>query len=105
MWDQALACQGSQHFTQPRSDGDSQSKATRETFGASGHSKHGEDKLCFIRCSSDKVLAVLEDQATRGQVIKMTEHEARQRYPDLVIASIGTKEKTNPGEPYQPGTF
>ena len=29
---------------------------------------------------SAKVLAVLEDQATRGQVIKMTEHEARQRY-------------------------
>ena len=39
---------------------------------------------------SDKVLAVLEDQAARGQVIKMTVHEARQRYPDLVVLFDGT---------------
>ena len=45
----------------------------------------------------DKVLAVLEDQATRGQVIKMTEHEARRRYPDLVVASLGAQRKDKPG--------
>ena len=46
---------------------------------------------------SDKVLAVLEDQATRGPVIKMTEHEARQRYPDLVVASLAAQRKDKPG--------
>ena len=46
---------------------------------------------------SDKVLAVLEDQATRGQVMKMTEHEARQRYPDLVVASPCAQRKDKPG--------
>ena len=46
---------------------------------------------------SDKVLAVLEDQATRGQVIKMTEQEARQRYPDLVVASLGAQRKDKLG--------
>ena len=46
---------------------------------------------------SDKVLAVLEDQAARGQVIKMTEHEARQRYPDLLVASLGAQRKDKPG--------
>ena len=44
---------------------------------------------------SDKVLAVLEDQAARGQVTKMTEHEARQRY--LVVASLGAQRKDKPG--------
>ena len=46
---------------------------------------------------SDKVLVVLEDQATRGQVIKMTEHEARRRYPDLVVAALGAQRKDKPG--------
>ena len=46
---------------------------------------------------SDKVLAVLEDQTTRGQVIKMTERDARQRYPDLVVASLGAQRKDKPG--------
>ena len=46
---------------------------------------------------SDKVLTVLEDQAARGQVIKMTEHEAHQRYPDLVVASLGAQRKDKPG--------
>ena len=46
---------------------------------------------------SDKVLAVLEDQTTHGQVIKMTEQDARQRYPDLVVASLGAQRKDKPG--------
>ena len=46
---------------------------------------------------SDKVSSVLEDQTTRGQVIKMTEQEARQRYPDLVVASLGAQRKDKPG--------
>ena len=37
----------------------------------------------------DKVEAVLEDQADRGQEPKFTEAEARARFPDLVVASFG----------------
>ena len=46
---------------------------------------------------SDKVLEVLEDQTKRGQVIKITEPEARQRYPNLVVASLGAQRKDKPG--------
>ena len=38
---------------------------------------------------ADKVEAVLEDQAGRGQVLKFMEAEARARFPDLVVASLG----------------
>ena len=34
---------------------------------------------------ADKVEAVLEDQASRGQVLKFTEAEARARFPNLVV--------------------
>ena len=46
---------------------------------------------------SDKVLSVLEDQASRGQVLKLTEADARTRFPNLVVASLGAqrKEKAN----------
>ena len=40
---------------------------------------------------------MLEDQTTRGQVIQMTEQDARQRYPDLVVASLGALRKDKPG--------
>ena len=40
---------------------------------------------------------MLEDQTTRGQVIKMTEQEARQRNPDLVVASLGAQRTDKPG--------
>ena len=34
---------------------------------------------------SEQVTAVLEDQAERGQVLKLSEQEARKKYPHLVI--------------------
>ena len=37
------------------------------------------------------------DQATRGQVIVLSETEARLRYPNLVIASLGAQRKEKPG--------
>ena len=37
----------------------------------------------------DKVTAVLEDQASRGEVLKLSETEARERFPGLVVASLG----------------
>ena len=44
-----------------------------------------------------QVLAVLKDQTTRGQVMKMTEQEARQRFPDLVVASLGAQRENKFG--------
>ena len=38
---------------------------------------------------TDKVLDVLSDQSERGHVLRLTELEARRRYPDLVAAPIG----------------
>ena len=45
---------------------------------------------------ADKVEAVLEDQAARGQVLKYSEEEARAHYPDLVVASLGAQRKDKP---------
>ena len=39
----------------------------------------------------------MHDQASRGQIIVMTESEARSRYPDLVVASLGAQRKQKPG--------
>ena len=44
-----------------------------------------------------EVTAVLEDHARRGQVLKPTEHEARTRFPGLVVASLGANRKEKPG--------
>ena len=41
----------------------------------------------------DKVREVHEDQATRGQVLKLSEKEAKERYPTLVVASLGAQRK------------
>ena len=40
--------------------------------------------------------AVLEDQAERGQVLRLSEEEARKKYPHLVIASLGVNRKDKP---------
>ena len=45
----------------------------------------------------EKVLEVMEDQTSRGQVLKLTETEARLRFPDLVVASLGAISKDKPG--------
>ena len=56
------------------------------------------DQMWSRNCStmaslSDKVTAVLEDQAERGQVLKLTEEEARKKCPHQVIASLGANRK------------
>ena len=44
-----------------------------------------------------EVLAVLDDQSTRGQVLKLTEEEeASARFPNLVVASLGATRKDKP---------
>ena len=44
----------------------------------------------------DKALEVLHDQATRGQVSILLEPEAKRRYPNLVVASLGAIRKDKP---------
>ena len=44
----------------------------------------------------ERVLEVLEDQFSRGQVLKLTETEAGGRFPDSVVASLGAIRK-DPG--------
>ena len=41
----------------------------------------------------DKVREVLEDQATRSQVLKLSEEEAKKRCPNIVVASLGAQRK------------
>ena len=44
----------------------------------------------------DKVKAVLEDEVGRGQLLRLTEAEARARFPDMVVASLGAQRKDKP---------
>ena len=44
-----------------------------------------------------QVLDVMHDQAMRGQIIVMTESEARTKYANLVVASLGAQRKQKPG--------
>ena len=44
-----------------------------------------------------QVLDVVHYQATRSQVLVLSEMEAKLRYPDLVIASLGAQRKEKPG--------
>ena len=43
-----------------------------------------------------EVEEVLRDQAGRGQVLIMPEAEARNRFPNLVVASLGAQKKETP---------
>ena len=40
----------------------------------------------------------MEDQHKRGQAQKFLESEARRRYPELVVASLGDSERVSPLE-------
>ena len=45
----------------------------------------------------DLVLEVMHDQAARGHVLVLSESEARRKFPDLVVASLGAERKEKPG--------
>ena len=45
---------------------------------------------------TERVKKMLEDQTSRGQLIKLHEDEAKARYPNLVIASLGANRKDKP---------
>ena len=46
---------------------------------------------------TDKVLRVMVDQASRGQVLQLSEEEARKRFPNLTVALFGAQRKEKPG--------
>ena len=50
-----------------------------------------------LQAYEQQVLEVMYDQAARGQIIIMTEEEAKKRYTNLVIASLGAQRKEKLG--------
>ena len=56
-----------------------------------------EKELCHSRPLFEEVEKVMEDQHARGQVLKLTEDDARTQFPGLVIASLGAQRKEKPG--------
>ena len=49
-----------------------------------------------MRPLTKEVMDVLDDQARRGQLIRLPEEEAKARFPRLVIASLGANRKDRP---------
>ena len=45
----------------------------------------------------DQVLEVVRDQASSDLLLVLTESEARKKFPDLVVASLGAQRKEKPG--------
>ena len=58
---------------------------------------YGAETIRPSRKFESQVLEVMYDQAARGQIIVMTEVEAKLRFPDLVIAWLGAQRKEKPG--------
>ena len=50
-----------------------------------------------LQAFEEQVLEVMYDQASRRQIIVLSEEDAKVRYPDLVIASLGAQRKEKPG--------
>ena len=50
-----------------------------------------------LQAFEEHVLEVMCDKASRGQSIVLKEKEAKDRYPDLVLASLGAQRKEKPG--------
>ena len=46
---------------------------------------------------SEECKKIMDDQAERGQVLKMSETDARRRFPGLTVASLGAQKKDKPG--------
>ena len=45
---------------------------------------------------ADKVVEVLDHQSSRGQALKLSEKDAKQRFPNSVVASLGAIRKGKP---------
>ena len=46
---------------------------------------------------SEECSKIMNDQAERGQVLRLSEEEARQKFPALTVASLGAIKKEKPG--------
>ena len=44
---------------------------------------------------ADMKQAVMDDHAERGQILRLTEEQAKARYPNLAVASLGASKKEN----------
>ena len=51
-----------------------------------------------IKEHASRVLAVLDGQSGRCQILKLPEAEARSQFPHLVVASLGAMREEKPGE-------
>ena len=63
-------------------------------------SDHGEvwrRNYSTLQAFEEQILEVTHDQASRGQIITLTETEKKNRFPNLVIASLGEQRKEKPG--------
>ena len=49
-----------------------------------------------LQAFEELVLEVMYDQASRRQILVLSENNAKDRYPDLVIASLGAQRKEKP---------
>ena len=50
-----------------------------------------------LEAYTDKVLEVMHNQATRGQVLRLSEKEAEEMFPNLTVASLGAQRKEKAG--------
>ena len=58
--------------------------------------QHGE-RIIPLGPLLEEVEKVMEDQHARGQVLKLTEDDARTQFPGLVIASLEAQREEKPG--------
>ena len=98
-WVLERECQGCLRYTNIRKNGAFRLRWTRLIIWNMPADKSGVWRSIYatLREFETQVLDVMHDQASRGQIIVMTESEARSRYPDLVVASLGAQRKQKPG--------
>ena len=96
-WVRVSACPGFLLSTNQSDAGDSRNKWTLWNTSKSTRAPRvfGEGTTTLAPLE-EQVLEVLHEQASRGQIIVLPEQEAKERYPSLVIASLGAKRKEKP---------
>ena len=62
-------------------------------------------KYSSLEAYTDKVLEVMHDQANRGQVLRLSEDEAKRMFPNLTVASLGAQRKEKQVVPFQRAYF
>ena len=98
-WVLERGCQGCLHFTKRRKKWRLPSQVDPLDYLEYAPDSSGvwRSNYSTLREFETQVLDVMHDQASRGQIIVMTESEARSKYPNLVVASLGAQRKQKPG--------